>query len=264
MNRTVATGTGFIGQYRPEVAKVYESLASCPDELILWMHHVPYTHVLHSGKTVIQHIYDTHYKGAEDAEQFVARWRYLEGKVDEQRYLEVLERLEYQAGHAQVWRDSICNWFLKTSGIPDAEGRAGTFPNRVEGEAMQLDGYREIDVTPWETASGSKAIECTLGRDECSASFQYDGEAGWRDLDVQYFDQRNGISTYKVFLDGQLVSEWQADDSIPTDKPDGHSSTRRRIGALALMPGDEIRITGAGNGGERAALDYIEIHPIPE
>ena len=264
MNRTVATGTGFIGQYRPEVAKVYESLESCPDELILWMHHVPYTHVLHSGKSVIQHIYDTHYRGAEEAEQFVVRWRSLKGKIDEQRYLEVLERLEYQAGHAQVWRDSVCNWFLKTSGIPDTEKRAGRFPGRVEAEAMNLDGYREVDVTPWETASGSKGVECALGSDECSASFQYIGEAGWRDLDVQYFDQNNGISTYKVFLNGQLVSEWQADDSIPTDKPDGHSSTRRRIGALALVPGDEIRITGVGDEGERAALDYIEIRRTQE
>ena len=66
MDRTVATGTGFIGQYPPAVAAMYESLDTCPDELLLFMHHVPYTHVLHSGKTVIQHIYDTHYEGADD------------------------------------------------------------------------------------------------------------------------------------------------------------------------------------------------------
>jgi len=74
MDRTVATGTGFIGQFRPPVAKVYESLKDCPDELLLWMHHVPYTHALHSGKTVIQHIYDTHYQGAEEAAVFVRQW----------------------------------------------------------------------------------------------------------------------------------------------------------------------------------------------
>jgi len=107
MDRTVATGTGFIGQYRPPVAAVYESLQSCPDELLLWMHHVPYTYVLHSGKTVIQHIYDTHYRGAEDAERFVRQWKSLRGRIDEPRYLEVLARLEYQAGYAQVWRDAV-------------------------------------------------------------------------------------------------------------------------------------------------------------
>jgi alpha-glucuronidase len=262
MNRTVATGTGFIGQYRPEVASVYESIDTCPDELILWMHHVPYTHVLHSGKTVIQHIYDTHYQGAAEAEGFVERWRSLAGKVDEQRYLEVLEQLEYQAGHAQVWRDSICNWFLGTSGIPDADGQAGIFPGRIEAESMQLEGYRQVDVTPWETASGSKAVECAGVADECTASFRYEGETGWHFVDVQYFDQNNGVSEYKVFLGEQLVASWAADDVIPTDKPDGHSSKRRRIGALALRPGDEIRITGSADDGERAALDYVEIHSV--
>src|SRR5207247_1463995 len=64
MDRTVATGTGFIGQYAAAVAAMYESLERCPDELLLFMHHVPYTHVLKSGKTVIQHIYDSHYEGA--------------------------------------------------------------------------------------------------------------------------------------------------------------------------------------------------------
>ena len=71
MDRTVATGTGFIGQYHPPVAALFESLETCPDDLLLFMHHVPYTHKLHNGKTVIQHFYDTHYQGAEDAERLV-------------------------------------------------------------------------------------------------------------------------------------------------------------------------------------------------
>ena len=100
MDRTVATGTGYISQYSPPIAKMYESLETCPDELLLFFHHVPYTYVLHSGKTVIQHIYDTHYEGAEEATGLVTEWQSLKGRIDEQRYYEVLNRLEYQAGHA--------------------------------------------------------------------------------------------------------------------------------------------------------------------
>ncbi len=66
MDRTVETGTGYIGQYSPPVAAIYESLKTCPDDLLLFMHHVPYTYVLHSGKTVIQHFYDTHYQGVDE------------------------------------------------------------------------------------------------------------------------------------------------------------------------------------------------------
>ena len=44
MDRSVATGTGYAGQYPPEVAKMYESAATTPDELLLFFHHVPYTY----------------------------------------------------------------------------------------------------------------------------------------------------------------------------------------------------------------------------
>ncbi len=261
MDRTVATGTGFIGQYRPPVAKVYESLETCPDELLLWMHHVPYTRVLHSGKTVIQHIYDSHYQGAEAAEDYVRQWDSLQGRIDEQRYREVLARLQYQAGHAQVWRDAVCNWFLRTSGIADAKGRAGHFPNRVEAEAMKLEGYQVVDVKPWEAAFGSQAVQCASPSRQCSASFRHQGQPGWYDLSVQYFDQNNGVSRFKLFVAGQLVDEWVADDSVPTHKIDAHSSTRRSIAGLALRRGDEIRIEGQAQGDENAALDYLELHP---
>lgn len=123
MDRTVATGTGYIGQYSPQVQKKYETLAACPDELLLFMHHVPYTYVLHSGKTVIQHIYDSHYDGAQEAAGLVKQWELIRGKIDEQRYDEVLNKLKYQAGEAIIWRDTVVNWFFKRSGIPDAKGR---------------------------------------------------------------------------------------------------------------------------------------------
>src|SRR5208283_2017907 len=128
--RSVATGTGYAGQYRAPVAKMYESLEGTPDELLLFFHHVPWTYVLHSGKTVIQHIYDSHYDGSTRAQTFPERWRELKGQIDAPRYEAVLKRLEYQAGHAIVWRDAVCDWFFKTSGIADARGRVGHHPGR--------------------------------------------------------------------------------------------------------------------------------------
>jgi alpha-glucuronidase len=122
MDRTVATGSGFIGQYPPGVQALYESLARCPDNL-LFFHHVPYTYILHSRKTVIQHIYDSHYDGADRARDFVSQWQALEGHVDDERYRDILKRLQYQAGEAVVWRDTICAWIFRLSGIRDDKGR---------------------------------------------------------------------------------------------------------------------------------------------
>lgn len=259
MDRTVATGTGYIAQYRPAVARVYESLATCPDELLLFFHHVPYTYRLHSGKTVIQHIYDSHYEGAREAAGLVDAWRSLEGRVDERRYREVLDRLEYQAGHALVWRDAVCRWFNRMSKVADAKGRVGNDPGRVEAEAMALTGYEVVDVTPWETASGAKAIRCEGATGPCTASFRYDGAPGWRRISVEYFDLRDGASRYRLSVAGQVVDEWTADMTLPSSKLDGHTSTRHMTSRVALRPGDEIRIEAVSEGGEGAPLDYVDI-----
>ena len=123
MDRTVATGTGFIGQYPPKVQALYESLAACPDNFLLFFHHVPYTYVLHSGSTAIQHVYDSHYEGADEAHNFITEWKALDGHMEPQRYKDILDRFEFQAGEARKWRDVICNWIHLLSGIPDQKGR---------------------------------------------------------------------------------------------------------------------------------------------
>ncbi|MGC1613516.1 MAG: alpha-glucuronidase family glycosyl hydrolase [Candidatus Acidiferrum sp.] len=259
MDRTAATGTGYVDQYPAPVAKMYESLSTTPDNLLLFFHHVPYIYVLHSGKTVIQHIYDSHYEGAEAAANLVAQWESLQGRVDEERYTAVLKRLEYQAGHAIVWRDAVCNWFLQISSIPDQYGRVGHYPGRIEAEAMQLQGYVPFDVIPSEDASGGKAVECAPPIQKCSATFHFDGPPGRYEVDVEYFDQNNGESKFRVLVGDHVVDEWIAGDNLPATKPNADSSTRRRITGLALRPGDNIRIEGVPDGDEHAVLDYIEI-----
>ncbi len=262
MDRSVATGTGFVGQYSPEVQKLYESVASTPDELVLFFHHLPYTYKLHSGNTVIQTIYDSHYDGAERTTQFVSEWKALRGRVDDARYDDVLAQLTYQSGHAIVWRDAIDDWFYRISGVPDAKGRVGNHPHRIEAESMELQGYVPVDVTPWEGASGGKAVECTQTAKPCVAKLRFDDSPGWYEVDVQYFDQNNGVSKYQVFVGDQLVDEWVADGRFPATQPNGDSSTRRRIPGVALRPGDELRIEGFPDGAERAPLDYVEIHRV--
>jgi alpha-glucuronidase len=259
MDRTVAAGTGYIGQYRAPVAHVYESLETCPDDLLLFFHHVPYTHRLHSGKTVIQYVYDSHYEGADRVAGYAREWKSLKGRIDDRRYGEVLAQLEYQTAQAQVWRDGVTMWFARTSGIEDAKKRVGNYPGRFEAESMTLDGYTVQAVKPWEAASGGKAVVCS--REQCTASMRYDGTPGWYTLHVQYFDLNSGVSRFRLWVGGQLIDEWSAADHLPARKIDGSSSSRRVIPGVALRAGDQIRIEGRPDGRETAALDYIEILP---
>ncbi|AEG43260.1 alpha-glucuronidase [Isoptericola variabilis] len=123
VDRTRATGTGYTGQYPPPWRDVYESLETCPDELLLFFHHVPYTHVLHSGSTVIQHVYDTHFEGVERVERMVRTWESVADLVPADVALRVRERLAEQLRSATEWRDQVNTYFFRKSGIPDARGR---------------------------------------------------------------------------------------------------------------------------------------------
>jgi alpha-glucuronidase len=123
VNRTLKDGTGYTAQYVSPNADMYETVEACPDELLLFFHHVHYTHRLHSGKTVIQHIYDTHFDGVDQAAQLVETWKDLQEKIDEKRYADVLAKLEDQVDHAREWRDVINTYFYRKSGIADEQGR---------------------------------------------------------------------------------------------------------------------------------------------
>jgi alpha-glucuronidase len=258
MDRTVATGTGFIGQYPPQVARMYESLKTCPDNLLLFMHHVPYTYHLHTGKTVIQTIYNLHYSGAAQAADLVRQWQHLNGLIDEPTYQQTLKMLEYQAGAAIVWRDAITRWFEKMSGIPDDLGRVGHYPGRITASDMQLNGYTPVDVTPWEAASGGKAYVCK-GHSFCTATAHFNRPAGQYIIAVQYFDYRTGTSTFRLILNQRTIGTWSADNTLPGEAPNGATSTRYTLRGVSLRPGDVLTIEGHPNGDEPAPIDYLAI-----
>lgn len=123
VDRSVATGTGYAGQYAKAWAEVYESPDTCPDELLLFFHHVSYEHVLRSGKTVIQHIYDTHFEGMEEVEAAQRVWASLVDVVDAESHARVAERYEEQLRSAREWRDQVNSYFFRKSGVADAHGR---------------------------------------------------------------------------------------------------------------------------------------------
>ena len=116
-------GTGYAMQYNEPNASVYNDPEKCPDELVLFFHHLPYTHKLHSGKTVIQHIYDTHFEGYEEAQELAKKWSALKGKIDDEIFGNVSERFERQLSNAREWCDQVNSYFFRKSGIPDEKGR---------------------------------------------------------------------------------------------------------------------------------------------
>jgi len=116
-------GTGYTAQYHPYLNKLYSDPATCPEELLLFFHRLPYDHRLKFDRTLIQFIYDTHFEGGAAVEGFIQTWYSLRTLLPECAYGSVMERLQRQLANAREWRDVINNYFYRKSGIPDKHGR---------------------------------------------------------------------------------------------------------------------------------------------
>ncbi|MGZ0145921.1 alpha-glucuronidase family glycosyl hydrolase [Kribbella sp. WER1] len=135
---TTNEGTGFDrtavfpGLYTGSWPDVYGSLDKCPDELLLFMHWVPYTHRLKSGKTVIQHIYDSHFAGYERVLEFRRAWGRLAGRVDAARHADIAATFDAHVVEAERWRDTIVSYFYGYSRIlsTGTEWLQVEYPNR--------------------------------------------------------------------------------------------------------------------------------------
>lgn len=116
-------GTGYAGLYREPNASLYDNPEKCPEELLLFFHHMPYEYRLQSGKTILQHIYDTHFDGVALVDEMVRRFEKLKGKLPEKQYERMAQRFAHQKEHSREWRDQINTYFYRKTGIPDEKGR---------------------------------------------------------------------------------------------------------------------------------------------
>ena len=120
IDRTVK-GTGYARQYPQAIGEKYESLDTCPDDLLLFFHRLRYDYVMRDGRTLVQRIYDDHFEGCERAERMAETLRALD--LPEPDRAEALARMEAQIKNAREWRDVINTFFHRLSGIDDARGR---------------------------------------------------------------------------------------------------------------------------------------------
>ncbi len=122
VDRTAA-GTGYATQYREPNAGIFADIEKCPQALLLFFHHIPYTYRLKNGKTIIQHIYDSHFEGVEMTDANKMCWEELKGEIAEPAFSRTLDRLKIQQHHAREWRDVVNAYFYRKTMILDEKGR---------------------------------------------------------------------------------------------------------------------------------------------
>jgi len=123
-DRTVATGSGATGQYAPPVAKAFENIDTTPQNLLLWFHHVPWTHKMPSGRTLWDELVVKYDEGVAATARAQAIWAQMKPFVDAQRFDEETAYLAIEHKEAQWWRDACLAYFETFSKMPFPAGHA--------------------------------------------------------------------------------------------------------------------------------------------
>lgn len=128
-----ATGSNALAQYAPQWQKLWGDPATCPENLLLWFHHVPWDHRMKSGRTLWDELCLRYQQGVDEVRAMQRAWDSLKGRIDDERFTSVQQRLARQELDAREWRDACLLYFQQFSKRP--------FPAGVEAAAYPLDHY---------------------------------------------------------------------------------------------------------------------------
>jgi alpha-glucuronidase len=134
-NRTLS-GSNSVSQYNSPLREEYNDLSRCPEQLILWFHHVPWSYKMHNGQTLWEELCYTYDKGVQQVREFQKTWDRMEPYVDAQRFKEVQSRLKIQSKDAVWWKDACLLYFQTFSRQP--------IPFDIERPVNELDDLKKI------------------------------------------------------------------------------------------------------------------------
>lgn len=107
-------GTDAVGQYPEPYRSIYDNIATCPEEYLLWFHHVPWTYKMKSGSTLWQELCMKYNMGVAMVEVYRDFWhtsakQYMKGHEQEWQHTDSL--LNVQLENAKEWRNTCLKYF---------------------------------------------------------------------------------------------------------------------------------------------------------
>lgn len=148
-NRTdKKNGSGNTKQYPDSLYRLYNSLDKCPEQLLLWFHHVPWTHRMHSGETLWDALCHTYDQGVREAEAFARIWKEMAPYVDSERHHLQQKFFNRQAADAWWWRDACILYFQQFSrlSLPLDCPEPRHFLDSLMRYSLNMDNYSTADI----------------------------------------------------------------------------------------------------------------------
>ena len=116
-NRT-HTGSDAVSQYHEPLGSQFNDVNTCPDQYLLWFHHLPWDYKMRSGRTLWDEICIHYETGLKQVQEFQKTWDKVEPYVDSDRFTHVQGKLRIQSNNAQVWKDACVLYFQQFSKRP--------------------------------------------------------------------------------------------------------------------------------------------------
>lgn len=117
-------GSDSVGQYPSPWRETWNEVSTTPDNLLLWFHHLPWTHKMRSGRTLWDELVVRYSHGVDEVTAMRSLWEPLVDKVDDGRYWQVSQYLQIQEKEAKWWRDACLAYFQSLNGLPYPAGFA--------------------------------------------------------------------------------------------------------------------------------------------
>ena len=134
-NRTTS-GSDAVSQYNSPLREQFNNIETCPENLILWFHHVPWTHRMKSGKTLWDELCYTYDDGLQEVREYQKIWDKMEKYVDSERFKHIQSRLKIQSRDAVWWKDACLLYFQQFSVLP--------IPYDIERPVSELEDLMKI------------------------------------------------------------------------------------------------------------------------
>lgn len=113
-----STGSNATSQYPDSLCHLYNDVSTCPENLLLWFHHLPWDYQMKSGNTLWQELCRHYQRGVEQTRKFQNVWKSVRKYVDLPIFQTVEQRLRVQTRDAEWWRDGCLLYFQECNGLP--------------------------------------------------------------------------------------------------------------------------------------------------
>ncbi|MDN5289965.1 MAG: alpha-glucuronidase [Anaerophaga sp.] len=131
------SGSNAVEQYSEPLRSMFNNPGTCPENLILWFHHLPWDYRMSSGLTLWDELCYHYYHGVEEVRLMQKKWDRLTGMIDQERFDHVQHKLKIQTREAVWWRDACLLYFQTFSGMP--------IPHELERPAHDLEELMELE-----------------------------------------------------------------------------------------------------------------------